>query len=209
MTISTDIQGLQEIIGTSFGDYHEIVSDEKSVNCQARWPLLAQTQSTLTGLAAVKPSVLKIRSRTGSSKAAPILAIAPTSGVETAISVHVEPVINIVASTPDPVISTPVKLAIAAGSRFAVKRTKQTFVAPAQAIQAAPVAAPRQRVGTPRLSESPTLPVLTQVFERPAPSSVRPFPGSVKPVAAVETNELADLFMRLEAPQAKSFAFNR
>ncbi len=209
MTISTDIQGLQEIIGTSFGDYHEIVSDEKSVNCQARWPLLAQTHSTLTGIVAVNPSVLKMRGRTDNFKTAPILAIAPSTGAEINISVHTEPVIHSAASVPNPVRSTPVKLAIAAGSRFAAKRAKQGFAAPAQLIQTAPVASPRQLVGTTRVSANPALPVLTQVFVRPAPSSVRPFPDSTKTVVAVGISELSDLFRRLEAPETKSFAFTR
>jgi hypothetical protein len=208
MTISTDIQGLQEITGTSFGDYHEIVSDEKSVNCQARWPLLAQTHSTLTGVTAVKPSVLTIRGRTGSSKTAPILAVAPTTGAEVTISVHAEPVIHSAASAPVLVNSTPLKLAIEAGSRFAAKRTKHVFAAPVRPAPTALAVVPRHLVGTTRVSASPALPVLMQVVVRPAPSSVHPLPDSAKTVVAVGITELADLFRRLEAPQARSFAFN-
>jgi hypothetical protein len=207
MTVSTDIRGLQEIIGTSFGDYHEIVSDEKSVNCQARWPLLAQTHSTLTGFAAIKPSVLKARGRADNSKIAPILAIEPLADTEINHLVRAEPVIHSAGSVPNLARSTPVKLAIAAGSRFAVKRTKKTFAPPVQPTQTAPLAATHQLVGTARVSANPALPVLTQVVVRPALSAVRPFPDSTKTGVAVGISELTDLFRRLEAPQAKSSAF--
>ena len=43
MAIATDISGLELAIGSDLAAYQEIVRDEKSANCRARWPLLAQT----------------------------------------------------------------------------------------------------------------------------------------------------------------------
>jgi hypothetical protein len=43
MTIATDISGLELAIGSDLAAYQEVVRDEKSANCRARWPLLAQT----------------------------------------------------------------------------------------------------------------------------------------------------------------------
>lgn len=43
MAIATDISGLELATGSDLAAYQEIVRDEKSANCRARWPLLAQT----------------------------------------------------------------------------------------------------------------------------------------------------------------------
>ena len=43
MDMAADISALQVASGSNLANYQEIVRDEKSANCRARWPLLAQT----------------------------------------------------------------------------------------------------------------------------------------------------------------------
>ena len=224
MTIATDIQGLKKIIGTSFGNYHEIVSDEKSVHCQARWPLLAQTQSILIGVTAVPavpaftsvtsvtsvlPSALQSRTQIHTRASKSVLAAAPAFGAATAGLVPAQQAIITTPTTTKTLVSTPVKLAIATGSRFAVKRRKQAVVAPLQSVKTSPVAATVPRLDAAKVSATFTLPVLTQVFASPATSIKRPISGNVTLVATGEATELTALFMRLEAPGTKPFAFSR
>lgn len=63
MSQSIDIRGLQEIIGGDPIQYHEIVRNEKAINCAARWPLLAQIQNCEI----TTPVVAKLPRETGGS----------------------------------------------------------------------------------------------------------------------------------------------
>lgn len=63
MSQSIDIKGLQEIIGGDPIQYHEIVRNEKAINCAARWPLLAQIQNGEI----TTPVVAKLPRETGAS----------------------------------------------------------------------------------------------------------------------------------------------
>lgn len=209
MSQSTDIQGLQEIIGRGFGDYHEIVSDEKSINCQARWPLLAKTQSTLSGAAAVIPQAMQGRTQIHTQTIAPSLATAPGIHAADILSAPIRQEIITPAVLIEPRPATLVKLAIAAGSRFAVKRRKQAALAPFQSVKTSSAAAAIQLMNSAKAMTNPALPVLTQVFVRPALRSVRAISGSNSPGVHVEANELTALFTRLEAPEPTSFVFSR
>ena len=56
MSLAIDIKGLQDIVGGELVPYQEIVRDEKAANCQARWPLLANTRfaDEAAGIAATR-----------------------------------------------------------------------------------------------------------------------------------------------------------
>ena len=56
MSLAIDIKGLQDIVGGELVPYQEIVRDEKAANCQARWPLLANTHfaDEAAGIAATR-----------------------------------------------------------------------------------------------------------------------------------------------------------
>lgn len=209
MNPSTDIQGLQDIIGTSFGEYHEIVRDEKSVNCQARWPLLAQTQSLLSSAAAaVTSSILKTRNKDSNLKNAPILTETPNSSAESTNVVPTEqavhPLITIGSASASTSISKPEQLAVAASSKLAEKTALRVVVPSSPPLDITPaITAAFQSVATAKVLANIDPPVLTRVVARSANSFIHPLLGGVKPKATAETNNLIDLFMRLEACPAQ------
>ena len=80
MNQAIDIKGLHEIIGGDPVQYHEIVRNEKAINCAARWPLLAQIQNggITTPVVATSPREIGVSPKNRADVAGRPVMTAPT-----------------------------------------------------------------------------------------------------------------------------------
>ena len=206
MAMATDISGLQEASGSELAAYQEIVRDEKSANCRARWPLLAQTAVhdpavmsiatdvvSATGqrsgaggdLAARAPARFDgvVRPAGGALGASRIAAAATTqAGVPKAVPValpdHAVPM-------PLPVLNSVVARGVAWSPAMPTPRLKTLPVAPAQKPARPAAQAPR-------------------VARASATSAAAASTGTGTGTAqGGSRNSLNDLFKRLDAPQQR------
>ena len=194
MAIATDISGLELAIGSDLAAYQEIVRDEKSANCRARWPLLAQTaivESARHSAATDLVTVIGQRSGVGDSLAARAAArfdgvVRPGAAASGAAPIAVACVASPVAR-----VVVPAALASALPDR----------VAPAM-LSVVP------RVGTP--PSAVLRPKAVPVSPTRAPARAAPqMPGIARTAAsavvahAVPQSGLGDLFKRLDAPKQR------
>lgn len=194
MDMAADISALQVASGSNLANYQEIVRDEKSANCRARWPLLAQT--ALTPWAepqAVTTVATAIGQRSGAGGGRPASAAARFDGV-------VRPLAAAAASAAD-------------GASAGAAATAATSARAAMPAAVAPVAAERD---VPVLMSVVTKGAAPSPEMRAAPRpSVRPAPGPAGSAAIPRTVQVGPrsgldaLFKRLDAPKQRSAAAPR
>jgi hypothetical protein len=195
MDMAADISALQVASGSNLANYQEIVRDEKSANCRARWPLLAQTALTAWAQPqAVTTVATAIGQRSGAGGGGrPASAAARFDGV-------VRPLAAAAASAAD-------------GASAGAAATAATSARAALPAAVAPVAAER---GVPVLMSVVTRGAAPSPEMRAAPRpSVRPAPGLAgsaaipRTVQAAPRSGLDALFKRLDAPKQPSAAAPR
>lgn len=194
MAIATDISGLELAIGSDLAAYQEIVRDEKSANCRARWPLLAQTAIVESaGHSAATDLVTVIGQRSGVGDSLAARAAARFDGVVRpgAAASGAAPIAVACVASPVARVAVPAALANALPDR----------VAPAM-LSVVP------RVGTPpsamlRLKAVPVSPTRAPARAAPQMPGIARTAASAVVAHAVPQSGLGDLFKRLDAPKQR------
>ena len=192
MAIATDISGLELAIGSDLAAYQEIVRDEKSANCRARWPLLAQTAIVESaGHSAATDLVTVIGQRSGVGDSLAARAAARFDGVVRpgAAASGAAPIAVACVASPVARVAVPTVLASALPERVApallsvVPRGGTRAVLRLKAVPVSPTRAPARA--------APQMPGIA----RTAASAVVAHAGS--------QSGLGDLFRRLDAPKQR------
>jgi len=194
MAIATDISGLELATGSDLAAYQEIVRDEKSANCRARWPLLAQTavvesagQSAATDFVPVGGQ----RSGLGDSSAARVagrfdgvVRLGATAGVAAPIAVAT-------VASPAARVAVPTTVSISLPDR----------VAPALLSVVTRGGVPSN--AEPRRKAMPVSPTRAVLRAAPQTPGIARTAASAVIAQAVPQSGLGDLFKRLDAPKQR------
>ena len=194
MAIATDISGLELAIGSDLAAYQEIVRDEKSANCRARWPLLAQTAIVESaGHSAATDLVTVIGQRSGVGDSLAARAAARFDGVVRpgAAASGAAPIA--VASVASPVARVVVPAALASALPDRVAPALLSVVTRGGVPSSAE---PKRRA----MPVPPTRAVSRAVPQ--APGIARPAASAVMSQAGPQSG-LGDLFKRLDAPKQR------
>jgi hypothetical protein len=194
MAIATDISGLELAIGSDLAAYQEIVRDEKSANCRARWPLLAQTAIVESaGQSAATDLVTVIGQRTGVGDSLAARAAARFDGIVRpgAAASGAAPIA--VASIASPVARVAVPTVLSSALPDRVAPALLSVVPRGGALSSAE---PRRRA----MPAPPTRAVARVVPQMPG--SARTAASAVM-AQAVPQSGLGDLFRRLDAPKQR------
>ncbi len=192
MAIATDISGLELAIGSDLAAYQEIVRDEKSANCRARWPLLAQTAIVESaGHSAATDLVTVIGQRSGVGDNLAARAAARFDGVVRpgAAASGAAPIAVACVASPVARVAVPTVLASALPER----------VAPAL-LSVVPRGGTRAVL---RLKAVPVSPTRTPARAAPQTPGIARTAASAVVAQAVPQSGLGDLFRRLDAPKQR------
>ena len=192
MAIATDISGLELAIGSDLAAYQEIVRDEKSANCRARWPLLAQTAIVESaGHSAATDLVTVIGQRSGVGDNLAARAAARFDGVVRpgAAASGAAPIAVACVASPVARLAVPTVLASALPER----------VAPAL-LSVVPRGGTRAVL---RLKAVPVSPTRTPARAAPQTPGIARTAASAVVAQAVPQSGLGDLFRRLDAPKQR------
>ena len=192
MAIATDISGLELAIGSDLAAYQEIVRDEKSANCRARWPLLAQTAIVESaGHSAATDLVTVIGQRSGVGDSLAARAAARFDGVVRpgAAASGAAPIAVACVASPVARLAVPTVLASALPER----------VAPAL-LSVVPRGGTRAVL---RLKAVPVSPTRTPARAAPQTPGIARTAASAVVAQAVPQSGLGDLFRRLDAPKQR------
>lgn len=202
MNMATDISALQTACGGELMSYQEIVRDEKSANCRARWPLLVQTALGETvGLPIATDAVLDQSPSKGFGGAVSVRGAARFDGI-------VRPLAAAVGASP----SAAMVHALAAAQASAVAAEHATPLSQplprlVSVVERGSIVSPVREFPKPKAMTLPPLrkPART-VAHAPRAFGVA---TSTASVAGSPRTGLSDLFKRLDAPQPRSAGLQR
>ncbi len=187
MSLAIDIKGLQDIVGGELVPYQEIVRDEKAANCQARWPLLANTRfaDEAAGIAATRNVRQAER-------------VVPSDGA-----------VGTAATPPGreqyPPAAPAARTRVEAGRLAGVSAARRSVPAASSAAAHALLPAAQAPTTLPSNWPSPA-PAPAHSFAR---QPLVPRAGSAPRAAPAPRSALTDLFKRLESAQEKTYGFTR
>ena len=190
MAIATDISGLELATGSDLAAYQEIVRDEKSANCRARWPLLAQT-AVVESAGQSATTDFGQRSGLGDSSAARVagrfdgvVRLGATAGVAAPIAVAT-------VASPAARVAVPTTVSISLPDR----------VVPALLSVVTRGGVPSN--AEPRRKAMPVSPTRAVLRAAPQTPGIARTAASAVIAQAVPQSGLGDLFKRLDAPKQR------